>query len=87
MRKEQLCKFTFLNLPCLFLPPKQGTEPPPPKKRSLSTKRAPSLRCQMVMGSKGSSKSLARSTASMKLGNMICFLAVELSDLDGKIPI
>ena len=36
VRKEQLHKFAFLNLPCLFLPSKQGTEPLPPKKRSLS---------------------------------------------------
>ena len=59
-----------------------------PQRNTHFQQRAPSLRCQMAMGSKGSSKSWERSTASLKLGNMICFLlAVELSDLDGKIPI
>ena len=78
----------LLEFTMSFLPPKQGAEPPPPKKTLTFNKELLLYAVRWRWESKGSSKSWERSTASLKLGNMICFLlAVELSDLDGKIPI
>ena len=53
----------------------------------FNVRSAPSLRCQTVMVSTKSAQNWARSKAALKLGNMICLFAVELSDLDAKLPI
>ena len=53
----------------------------------FNVRSAPSLRCQTVMVSIKSAQSWAKLKAALKLGSMICFFAVELSDLDAKNPI